>query len=434
MKTTKLIHFIIIFTTIFFFSCSSSDEDPVTPTPTPTATSITLTSDKSSFDEGETVSFTVKTDLNEDVTSQSSIKVNGTDISGNSYTPTTHGSFTVKATYSTFTSNEVSFTVNEVIVVTITDITITTDRIALGVGEVATFTVIANLSDGSTEDKTDESQFIVNNVVISGNKYLANVTEEITVKATYTSHTSNELSIQISDVATPSTFTKKAVIEDYTGTWCGWCPRVSYAISLVEEETDKVFSVGVHLANGDPMENASSIALRTAFDVNSFPTAFVNRDAEWAYPQPNNVSQATSVAEGTTNLGLAIGSILDGNTMNLIVSTGFAENVSGTKLVIFILEDEITYNQVNYTSYYNGANPIVGFKHNHVLRYSVTDVLGSVIDTDMGVNHLYYSIDLASQTVSDSSKTGVLVMLVDDTGKKVLNAQYSRVNESQTFD
>ena len=378
MKTMKLIHCITIFATIFFFSCSSSDDNPVTPTPTPTATAITLTSDKSSFDEGETVSFTVKTDLNEDVTSQATIKVNGTDISGSTYTPSTHGTYTVKATYSTFTSNEVSLTVNEVVVATITDITITTDRTALAIGEVATFTVMANLSDGSIEDKTNESQFIVNNATISGNNYLANAVEEITVKATYTSHTSNELSIQISDVATPSTFTKKAVIEDYTGTWCGWCPRVSYAISLVEEETDKVFSVGVHLANGDPMENASSIALRTAFDVNSFPTAFVNRDAEWAYPQPNNVSQATSVAEGTTNLGLAIGSILDGNTMNLIVSTGFAENVSGTKLVIFILEDEITYNQVNYTSYYNGANPIVGFKHNHVLRYSVTE--GSVIE------------------------------------------------------
>ena len=432
MKTMKLIHCITIFATIFFFSCSSSDDNPVTPTPTPTATAITLTSDKSSFDEGETVSFTVKTDLNEDVTSQATIKVNGTDISGSTYTPSTHGTYTVKATYSTFTSNEVSLTVNEVVVATITDITITTDRTALAIGEVATFTVMANLSDGSIEDKTNESQFIVNNATISGNNYLANAVEEITVKATYTSHTSNELSIQISDVATPSTFTKKAIIEDYTGTWCGWCPRVSYAISLVEAETDKVFSVGAHV--GDAMQNSFSLALRDAFNITGYPTAYVNREAEWAYPEPNNVGQATGAASGTTNLGLAVGSVLDGNTMNVIVSTGFAENVSGTKLVVYVLENGILANQENYTSYYGGGSILVNFEHNHVLRYSATNVLGDAIATSAGVTHLSYTIDLSANGIADVNNAAVLAILVDDTGKKVLNAQYSKVNESQTFD
>ena len=365
MKSLKRTHFIAILSSIFLFSCSSDEGgSSVTPPPSPTVTSIVLSSDKSSFDEGETVLFAVKTNLNETVTSASSFTVNGASISGNTYTPASPGNYTVAATHSTFTSNQLSLTVNEV--ATITSIAITSDETALAIGEVATFTVIATFSDGTTEDKTEDSQFVVNNTVFNGNSYLATTAGVITAKATLSPQTSNEITLQVSDVTLPSTYTKKAIIEDYTGTWCGWCPRVSYAISLVEAETDKVFVVGAHI--GDAMENSYSSALKNAFGVTGYPTAYVNRAAVWDYPEPSNVSQAIAAADGSTNVGLAVGATLDGNTMNILVSTGFTESVNGTKLVVFVLEDGILANQANYTSYFGGGSILSNFEHNHVLR------------------------------------------------------------------
>ena len=66
MKYPNPIYFIAILTTLFFFSCSSSEETggTVTPPPVSTVTSIVLSSDKTSFDEGNSVIFTVKTNLN----------------------------------------------------------------------------------------------------------------------------------------------------------------------------------------------------------------------------------------------------------------------------------------------------------------------------------------------------------------------------------
>lgn len=89
MKSFKSAYFIAVITTLFLFSCGSSEEPggTVTPPPSPTVTSIVLSSDKTTFDEGESVVFAVKTNLNTTVTSASSFKVNGTSISGNSYTP-----------------------------------------------------------------------------------------------------------------------------------------------------------------------------------------------------------------------------------------------------------------------------------------------------------------------------------------------------------
>ena len=432
MKTFKQIHFIAIFATLFLFSCSSSEESggTVTPPPVSTVTSIVLSSDKTSFDEGESVLFAVKTNLNTTVTSESSFKVNGTSISGNTYTPPSPGNYTVVATHSTFTSNQISLTVNEV--ATVTSIEITSSELALAIGQVTNFTVVATYSDGSTEDKTADSQYVVNNSVFNGNSYLATTAGTVTAKATFSSLTSNEITLQVSDVSLPSSYTKKAIIEDYTGTWCGWCPRVSYAIGLVEAETDKVFAVGAHI--GDAMENTYSSALKNAFGVTGYPTAYVNRAAEWDYPEPSNVAQAVNAAQGSTNVGLAVGASLDGNTMNVLVSTGFAESVSGTKLVVFVLEDGILANQANYTSYFGGGSNLSNFEHNHVLRYAATDVLGDAITNATGLEHLSFAINLSSNGVANFANTGVLALLVDATGKVVLNAQYTKVNQSTSFD
>ena len=432
MKYPNPIYFIAILTTLFFFSCSSSEETggTVTPPPVSTVTSIVLSSDKTSFDEGNSVIFTVKTNLNATVTSESSFKVNGTSISGNTYTPTSPGTYTVVATHSTFTSNQVTLTVNEV--ATVTSIEITSSELALAIGQVTNFNVVATYSDGTTEDKTADCQYVVNNTIYNGSGYLATEVGAITAKATFSSLSSNEITIQVSDVSLPTTYTKKAIIEDYTGTWCGWCPRVSYAISLVEAETDKVFAVGAHI--GDAMENSYSSALDTAFDIPGYPSAFVNREADWDYPEPSNVAQAVNTAQGSTNVGLAVGATLDGSTMNILVSTGFAESVSGTKIVVFVLEDGILANQANYTSYYGGGSNLSNFEHNHVLRYSATAVLGDDTESGLGLTHKPYSVNLSSYAVSNVANTAVLAFLTDATGKVVLNAQYTKVNQSTSFD
>ena len=432
MKSFESAYFIAVITTLFLFSCASSEEpgDTVTPPPVSSVTSIVLSSDKTSFDEGESVVFAVKTNLNTVVTSDSSFKVNGTSISGNFYTPPSLGTYSVVATHDTFTSNQVTLTVNEV--ATVTAIEISSSELALAIGQVTNFSVAATYSDGSTQDVTADCQYVVNNTVFNGSSYLATAAGSVTAKATFSSITSNEITIQVSDVSLPTTYTKKAIIEDYTGTWCGWCPRVSYAISLVEAETDKVFAVGAHI--GDAMENTYSSALKNAFEVTGYPTAYVNRAAEWNYPEPSNVAQAVNTAQGSTNVGLAVGASLDGSTMNILVSTGFAESVSGTKIVVFVLEDGILANQANYTSYYGGGSNLSNFEHNHVLRYSATAVLGDDTESAVGLTHKPYTVNLSSYGVSNVENTAVLALLVDATGKVVLNAQYTKVNQSTSFD
>ncbi|MDE5796132.1 MAG: hypothetical protein K2H75_03405, partial [Muribaculaceae bacterium] len=48
-------------------------------------------------------------------------------------------------------------------------------------------------------------------------------------------------------------FARRVVCEEYTGTWCGWCPRGMVGLELMKEEyPDRFIPIAVH--GGDPME------------------------------------------------------------------------------------------------------------------------------------------------------------------------------------
>ena len=64
----------------------------------------------------------------------------------------------------------------------------------------------------------------------------------------------------------------RVLVEEYTGTWCGWCTRGLVAMQMLAETFGDDF-IGVAYHNGDPME----IMTEYPSDVQGFPGAFVER-------------------------------------------------------------------------------------------------------------------------------------------------------------
>ncbi len=429
MNLSKLFYFFII---TVLFSCSSPSSDVIDDSTDPAGpTSISLTSDKSTLEVGETVTFTVIDNEDENVTSQSAILINGNSISGSTFMPLEAGTYEATSTYESLVSYKVYVTATEP--VTLTSVIISTSSNAVFIGAQVTFSATAVYSNGTTQDKTSESEFFIDDVLISGNEYTSSQEGAVVAKAVFDSMSSSDISIAVVDPSNlPSSFSKKAVVEDFTGTWCGYCPRVSYAASLVEEQTDKVFVVGVH--NGDQMANSFGGALENEYSITGFPTAYIDRANTWTYPEPSNVDQALNAAVGTVDVGLAIESSLTGSILDFKVYQGFLQNMTGVKLVVFVLEDGILANQSNYTSYYGGASTVTDFEHNGVLRYSATDVMGDPTTSTLGIHEKTFSVDLSSYDVLVPENTGILAMLVTQTGRVLLNAQFVAANENKPFD
>jgi hypothetical protein len=433
MKTKNLFKCLVAVIALFTYSCSS-DDGGGTPTPGDGGgsgiTSITVAVSNSSIELGGSVTFTVTANDGSNVTSNSTILVNNSSIQGASYTPPMAGTYAVTATNGSLTSSAVSLEVTPSI---LTALRVESVSTSIKIGDTADFVVIGTDAFGNDSTVTGAAIISVNGVQIDGNRFMATVMGDLEATATKDVLTSAIFTLPVVDETAPATFARNAVIEDFTGTWCGWCPRVSYGIEQVEAASDRVFAIAAH--SGDNMENSYSSALVSQFNPGgSYPTAVINRDAVWTYPEPDNVAQATNLATGTTSTGLSLNSMLVGNQLKVYVSSAFAQSTTGAKLVVLVLEDGIVASQGNYTSYYGGVDPIPQFEHNHTLRHSMTNVLGDAIANTAANSKNQHVFDIpVPSLVNDRSKMTLVAMIVGS-DNKVLNATGAHVGTDKDYE
>lgn len=317
-------------------------------------------------------------------------------------------------------------------------------------GSVESIVITSNISDVYVGDNvfftvtgsngavfTSTSTVFVNNIATIGNRFTTTTTGTLSVYATYVTSDNVTLTsptIQIT-VQQAINFNKRVLIEDYTGTWCQYCPRVSYAISQVRSQTSDAVVVAIHRGS-DPYNFADAASLEAMIGLTGYPTGMLNRKTDWAYPETSNIAQAVDLTSGVNpRVGLALNTSLSGNTVTVEVKVKFGQNFSNLKLVVYALQDNLVSNQTNSTSYYGGVNPIVNFDFDDVLRaYLTNSILGDAISGTTGINDVYtktFTYTIPSNYVTANIHFAAFV--VDSSGK-ALNARDASNNEIQTFE
>ena len=234
-------------------------------------------------------------------------------------------------------------------------------------------------------------------------------------------------------------FQKNVLIEDYTGTWCQFCPRVAYGIQKVENENIKAFPVAIHRGNApgsansvDPFNFAAG-ALETYINLSGYPTAMLNRKTTWT--NETNTTEVKKQYSPNSDLGLALNSSISGGNINLDVKVKFDSNLTGLKLVVYILEDNLMYNQTNSTSYFGGANPIINMEHDHVLRTCLTDLVNgnSLTGTNDGaIVTTNFSIAVPSN-ISNVANISFVAFVIGADGNAI-NVRGALPNINQAFE
>lgn len=232
-------------------------------------------------------------------------------------------------------------------------------------------------------------------------------------------------------------FKKRVLIEDYTGTWCGNCTRVSYAIEQAKAQNDKIVSVAIHNGN-DPYNFLGIAPLKNLILPNTplaLPVSRLNRLTVWTFPEPANVQEPINLTGNNSGVGLAMNSTVNNGMINLSVNIKFALNYSNLKLVVYVLEDNLVYSQRNYTEYYNAVNPITNYIHNHVLRTCLTDILGDVVQgntTDGSEISKSFSVPIPN-SIENAENINFVAFLVD-ADNNAINSRASVANENQGFE
>lgn len=404
------------------YSCSSSDNNGGSAA---TTEFITITASTVTQVVGEPITFVIKNDKNEDVTTASTISVGNTVLTDATFASTTVGEYTVKAKYSgTSASVNVTF-INE----PPTSIILTANGTSQSVGDETIFTVKTNTG----VNVTTSAVITVDGTPITAATFTSNTIGTFDAVATFEDFTSETVTITYIPAIK---FAKRVLIEDYTGTWCGYCPRVAYGIDLVMAQTDFAVPVAIHRGN-DPYNFAPAGVLENLVGLTGYPDARLNRLTKWSGNEPSNTAQVIALTQGKApKVGLAMTATVSGGTVNLTVKTKFGTNLTGAKLVVYALENGLVYNQVNYTSYYGGGSNLPNFVHNHVLRATYTNILGDDIPANESVyDNTYtktYSIPVASNITNSANIEFVAFIVGAD--KKAINVRKAVNGDDQSFE
>lgn len=296
-----------------------------------------------------------------------------------------------------------------------------------------------NLKSDTSKDLTSQAIFFINGDAISNNTFSTLEVDDFEVFATYENFTSETLIIS---AKIPSGYSQKVLVEDYTGTWCGFCPRIAYAINQVKLQSDKIVSVAVHLhENNDIYTFEGSTTLRDEFGISGLPKGRINRTNLWQSPEPNNLEQVLDLTEFSAPLGLAISSELNNNTINATIQVGFAVNLtSNLGVVLYLAENGLIHDQTNYTNFFpvgEYVDPLVDFEHNDVLRAIYTNHLGDVIPTNETVEENIFTINFEETipaSVENTANLHLVAFIVNKDTNEVINVQEAAIGENKDFD
>jgi hypothetical protein len=248
---------------------------------------------------------------------------------------------------------------------------------------------------------------------------------------------------------------KKVVIEEGTGTWCGWCPRGAVAMEQMFQTHPNDF-IGIAVHNGDPM---TVTEYDNGTNLSGFPGCNVDRAL-----LDESVSANLFESYYQQRIGLAVPA---GLSMTVSGTSNKTINVSATfrtvfasanyRLGVVIIEDNVTgtasgYNQTNY--YSGGANgamggfeslanpvPAADMVYDHVGRALLGGFSGqansvpAIITDGLSAS---YTFNYAVPSTSNSANMSAVALLIDNTTGEIVNAEKTslsaaNVNEMETI-
>ena len=256
---------------------------------------------------------------------------------------------------------------------------------------------------------------------------------------------------------------KRTLLEEYTGFWCGWCPRGYVALEkLAELYPDEYVLVSYH--NGDELE----IMAKTSFpsQVTGFPDAWMDRATEldayygtgtYEFGIVNDLA-ASNKEFGMADINITSTLNADETAVNINTEVSFPYDLTnGNYAVEYVLTSDgltdATWGQGNYYAgggsgyplymdqFTKGESTVYGLVFNDV-AVMTSEMLGGANNSvttataDVPVK-LSYAFSLANAlntnyapVIQNVQNLKVVALLIDYTTGKVLNANVAKVGNS----
>lgn len=247
---------------------------------------------------------------------------------------------------------------------------------------------------------------------------------------------------------------KRAVAEEATGTWCGWCPRGAVYMEQMRDTYGDDF-IGIAVHNSDPMVvgnyNSAIVGL-----ISGFPSAMVDR-ASTIDPSALPTQVANHLNYDPVADIEVFGTYDDASkTLHVDIKAEFLSDHSGLnyRLNCILTEDSVTgttsgYNQENYYSgggngtmggYESLPNPVPADQmvYQFVARKIVDGWAGTEnsVPTDVTAGQVVVShYDIVLGATWDINNLNVIGLLTDhdNTRDKIINGNKTRLTDLNAY-
>ena len=221
-------------------------------------------------------------------------------------------------------------------------------------------------------------------------------------------------------------FYHRSLILRFTATWCGYCPIMAHSLEVAHEKLpDRFVSVNVH-GNGSALMFSDYSALDARFGVTGYPSSYMdyrreignyNSDYYHTVVERYLKEQETRYPAATA---AALKSSLSGDKLDVDV-TLFFKQADDYKVTVYVTESGIIAYQADHTD-----GDRTDYRHDDVVRLSLTDVLGDDISVSSPHTRLKrsYSVTIPSGYRKDQLKILVFVQRAFGSQERMQSGDY----------
>lgn len=215
---------------------------------------------------------------------------------------------------------------------------------------------------------------------------------------------------------------RNVLVEDYTATWCGYCPESMYHLEELKSKTSANLVISA-IHGSDEFSFSKLESLAATYKVDGYPTKIVNRKPSLEI----SASNLTAWVGESCPLGLKSTIKVDGNNANIDVQVETYQTTKDIKLVVALCDNNQLADQSNYyndeasSAFYQAGEKMKDFQHNYILRKTLTDLYGDAIPNEKLTQGTSYKLSFTTD-VSKYNKAhlSAIAFLVKD--GEVINA------------
>lgn len=251
-----------------------------------------------------------------------------------------------------------------------------------------------------------------------------------------------------------STFEKTVLLEEFTGTWCGWCPDGFVILEELLESYDNL--IGVCLHGFDIMATAETEEVATAFET-FYPGGSVDR---YKLTSEGVILDRVNWESGViqrSNMAVPVDvdftQSYNNDTREIVIdaTAQFSQEMTEDfRFNCYVVENNIdedspSYDQSNYYSqngnypnhpYYNEPEIMTDFVHNHVVRDMLGgawgaegSIPGTVVDGETYTHQFTYTLPESFNEQQISLVVVVQEYNQEYSNREIHNAKEQKLNE-----